>query len=78
MTKRQLGALFLVICLSLPNVPIVLGKENKQVIYVAGDSSGDFNCNGINDQIQINQALSYAASHPGTTVYIKGPFVGTV
>jgi len=41
--------------------------------YVARDGSGDFNCDGTDDHVQINQALSYAASHSGTTVYFKGP-----
>ncbi len=74
MLKRQLGALFLVTCLILTTVPAVLGGENKQVITVAGDGSGDFNCDGKDDHVQINQALDYAASHPGTTVHLKGPF----
>ncbi|MFA7170995.1 MAG: hypothetical protein WC180_03310, partial [Candidatus Paceibacterota bacterium] len=39
--------------------------------YVARDGSGDFNCDGTDDHVQINQALSYAASHSGTTVYFK-------
>ena len=34
MLKRQLGALFLVICLSLTTVPAVLGGENKHVIIL--------------------------------------------
>jgi hypothetical protein len=79
MLKRQLGTLFLVTCLILTTVPAVLGGENKQVITVAGDGSGDFNCDGKDDHVQINQALDYAASHPGTTVHLEGPstyFIG--
>jgi hypothetical protein len=74
MLKRHLGTLFLVICLNLTTVPPVLGGENNQVVTVAGDGSGDFDCDGNNDHVQINQALDYAANHPGTTVYLKGPF----
>jgi len=33
-----------------------------------------FKCDGKDDHVQINQALEYAASHPGTTVHLKGPF----
>ena len=58
----------------LATTPVAL-CSTLQVIYVAGDGTGNYNCDGINDQIQINQALSYAVSHPGTTVYLKGPFV---
>jgi polygalacturonase len=74
MLKRQLGTLFLVTCLILTTVPSVLGGKNTQVITVAGDGSGDYNCDGVDDHIQINQALEYAAEHPGTTVLLKGPF----
>lgn len=75
MLKRKLGALFLIICLSLTAVTAVLGSENKRVIIVAGDGSGDFNCDGKDDQVQINQALDYAASLGGATIHLKGPHV---
>uniref|UniRef100_A0A6M3MDX3 Disaggregatase-related domain-containing protein n=1 Tax=viral metagenome TaxID=1070528 RepID=A0A6M3MDX3_9ZZZZ len=43
-------------------------------IYVSGDGSGDYNCSGVNDHIQINQALTYANSLSGhNTVYLRGP-----
>jgi hypothetical protein len=74
MLKRQLRILFLVACLSLTTVPPVLGGGSNQVVTVAGDGSGDFNCDGNDDHVQINQALDYAANHPGTTVHLKGPF----
>jgi polygalacturonase len=44
------------------------------VINVAGDGSGDFNCDGKDDHVQINQALESAANNPGATVHLKGPF----
>jgi hypothetical protein len=74
MLNRQLGTLFLAICLTLTTVPTVLGGESTQVITVAGDGSGDYNCDGIDDHIQINQALESAAGNPSTTVQLKGPF----
>jgi polygalacturonase len=73
MLKRQLGTLFLATCLILTTVPAVLGGENKQIINIAGDGSGDFNCDGKDDHAQINQALDYAASNPGTIVHFKVP-----
>lgn len=57
---------------TLVNIPVALCSS--QVVYVAGDGTGNYNCDGKDDQVQINQALSYAASHSGTTVYLKGPF----
>ncbi len=34
-------------------------KPSGEIIYLATDSSGDFNCNGIDDQVEINKALAY-------------------
>jgi hypothetical protein len=48
--------------------------KSNNTIYVAGDGSGDFNCHGSNDQVEINQALTYVAENPQfTTVHLKGP-----
>lgn len=77
MQKRQLGTLFLVTCLILTTVPAALGAASTQsskVVTVAGDGSGDYNCDGKADDVQINQALEFAAQQPGTTVHLKGPF----
>jgi len=51
-------------------------SQTPPIIYVAGDGSGDpgYNCDGISDQEQINQALDFVAANPNyTTVYLKGP-----
>jgi hypothetical protein len=48
--------------------------KNTKTVTVAGDGSGDFNCDGKNDHVQINQALAFAVKNPGTTVHLKGPF----
>jgi polygalacturonase len=74
MLKRKPGILFMVICLILTTVPAILGEQDTQTIIIAGDGSGDYNCDGSGDQVEINQALEYAAANPGTTVYLKGPF----
>ncbi len=58
----------------LANAPVAL-CYTPPIIYVSGDGSGDFNCSGTNDQIQINQALQFISGNPGyTTVHLKGPF----
>jgi hypothetical protein len=50
-----------------------LHAQTPPVIYVAGDGSGDFNCDGSKDQIEINQALDFVAANPDyTTVFLKG------
>jgi hypothetical protein len=66
--------IFILICFyGLANTSIALCDAEK--IIVAGDGTCKYNCDGANDQVQINQALDYAAKHPGSTVYLKGPFV---
>ncbi len=48
--------------------------QTPPVVYVAADGSGDFNCDGVKDQEEINQALDFVAQHDEfTTVYLKGP-----
>ena len=44
------------------------------MVHVAGDGSGKYNCDGRDDHVQINQALTFAAQNPGTTVYLEGSF----
>ncbi len=77
MLKRQLGALFLATCLILTTVPAVMGGSSK-VITVSGNGKGDFNCDGKDDHIQINQALAVAAKSSGYTVRLVGPFTYSI
>ncbi len=52
-----------------------LAAPQPPVVYVSGNGSGDFNCDGKADHETINQALSYVASNKSfTTVHLKGPF----
>ena len=44
-------------------------------MYVAGDGSGNFTCDGSDDQVEINQALAYVEENRHySTVYLKGPY----
>ncbi len=75
MMKKEFGILFLVGCLILVSVPAVSCRSPAPTVYVAGDGSGDFNCDGKDDHLQINQALKFVAENPSyTTVHLKGPF----
>jgi PKD repeat protein len=66
-------------CLVLASVPAGLCRSSAPVIYVAGDGSGDFNCDGKADQVEINQALQFVAENSEyTTVHLKGPFTYTI
>ena len=72
MVKNKSGILFLASCLLiLANAHVVLCAES---VYVAGDGSGNYNCDGTDDHVQINQALAEAAKTAGTIVHLKGPF----
>ncbi|WP_200896792.1 right-handed parallel beta-helix repeat-containing protein [Methanosarcina sp. 2.H.A.1B.4] len=47
---------------------------SDKTVYVAGDGSENFTCDGSDDQVEINQALEYVAENPlFTTVHLKGP-----
>ena len=56
-----------------------LTKVNAQappIIYVTGDESGNYNCDGTSDQVEINQALDFVAENSDyTTVYLKGAYI---
>jgi len=73
--RRKLVLLSLVSCLVLASVHTALCRSSVPVIYIAGDGTGDFNCYGKNDNVQINEALKFVVGNPGyTTVHLKGPF----
>ena len=58
---------------------INVNAQTAPTVYVSGDGTGDFNCNGTSDQVEINQALDYVVSHSDfTTVYLKGPMTYTI
>ena len=61
---------------SQPGGPDPAARQmSPPVVYVAGDGTGDFNCDGISDQEEINQALDFVAANADyTTVYLKGPY----
>jgi hypothetical protein len=40
-------------------------------VYVATDGSGDYNCDGVDDQVEINRAINYIDSMGGGTVHLK-------
>ncbi|HIH74958.1 MAG TPA: hypothetical protein HA306_07205 [Methanosarcina sp.] len=54
-----------------PDQPL---KPPDHIVYVAGDGSENFTCDGSDDQLEINQALEYVSENPQfTTVHLKGP-----
>lgn len=48
-------------------------KPSEKTIYVTTNGSGDFNCDSIDDQVEINKALAYAAENQEPTiVHLQG------
>ena len=77
--KKKIGVyvifLFFLILMGTASISLKPGMT----VYVAGDGSGDFNCDGKADQVEINQALKFVAEDPDyNTVYLKGPFTYTI
>ncbi|MCK5816685.1 MAG: right-handed parallel beta-helix repeat-containing protein, partial [Candidatus Marinimicrobia bacterium] len=51
----------------------IVKAQIPPIIYISGDGSGDYNCDGSSDQVEINQALDFVAADTNyTTVYLKG------
>ncbi len=73
--NQKLNIFFLVGFLIIANGPSALCKNSEPIIFVSGDGSGDFYCDGKDDHVQINEALQLVAENSSyTTVYLKGPF----
>ncbi|RPJ78676.1 MAG: hypothetical protein EHM20_03360 [Alphaproteobacteria bacterium] len=67
---------FLITCIILFLSLISSAKSSGEIVYVTTDGSGNFNCDGSDDQVEINKALAYVAENPQfTTVHLKGPNV---
>ena len=50
------------------------GDPTPPIVYVSGEGDGDYNCDGVSDQVEINAALDFVAAHSDyTTVHLKGP-----
>jgi|LGVF01.2.fsa_nt_gb hypothetical protein len=63
-----------IICILIVTLLIVNVCSASSIVYVDTDGSGDYNCDGTDDHIQINQALDLVRTNDDfTTVYLKGP-----
>ena len=59
--------------LTQPNLAQSNLTQSNETVYVGGYGSENFTCDGIDDQVEINQALEYVAENPQfTTVYLRG------
>ncbi len=64
-----LGLSFCFLCFSI----VGSGLSSGATVYVDTDGSGDYNCDGTNDHVELNKALAYIDSIGGGTVYLRGP-----
>jgi hypothetical protein len=68
-------AILILCCFIILYGSTAFGMSPAPIVYVSGDGSGDFNCDGVDDHVEINQALRFVQYNPEyTTVYLKGPF----
>lgn len=66
-----LSIIFIILIISIILIP---STSSGKVVYVATNGSGNFNCDGRDDQVEINKALAYVAENPKfTTVHMEGP-----
>ncbi len=50
-----------------------LPEPSGKIVYVTTNESGDFVCDGVDDQVEINKALAYVAENPEySTVHLEG------
>ncbi len=72
--RKKLLFLCIIFIVLIASIIFILSKPPNTTIYVATNGSGDFNCDGSDDQIEINKALAYVAENPKfTTVHLEGP-----
>ncbi|MGB9930110.1 MAG: right-handed parallel beta-helix repeat-containing protein [Methanosarcina sp.] len=70
-----MGILFVLIFVMILSVPCAFCLSPAPTVYVSGDGSGDYKCDGKDDHVQINQALKFVSGNSKyTTVHLKGPF----
>jgi hypothetical protein len=80
MVISRLLIFFLVIYLIIASSFVAVCKPSTSpIVYVSGDGTGDFNCDGRADQAEINKAIKFVSENPKcTTVHLKGPFNYTI
>lgn len=73
--KKKKEILTIILVILAANLTFDLSTaQTETTVYVNTDGSGDFDCDGTDDQIEINEALAYVAENPELiTVHLKGP-----
>jgi hypothetical protein len=73
--RRKTGVYFAILIFLIALGTTALSTTSPSTtMYIAADGRGNFNCDGSDDQVEINKALAYVAENPQfTTVHLKGP-----
>ncbi len=73
--RKKILILSIIFISIIASITLILSAmPSGTIIYVATNGSGDFNCDGSDDQVEINKALAYVAENPKfTTVHLEGP-----
>jgi len=73
--KKKKGILIFILIILVASATIAISTASAETtVYVNTGGSENFNCDGTDDQVEINKALAYVAEHPEfTTVHLKGP-----
>ena len=72
--RRKIILVSIIFIFIVASVTLTLSTPAGSTVYVATNGSGDFNCDGSDDQVEINKALVYVAENPKfTTVHLEGP-----
>ena len=72
--KKKLLLFSIIFIFLIASITLTLSKPSGKIVYITTNGSGDFNCDGRDDQVEINQALEYIAENPRfTTVHLEGP-----
>lgn len=80
-TPLYLKIIFIIINISISGsfVGDIIDKPTETIqptgpiVYIGTDGTANYNCNGINDNVEINKALDYINNIGGGTVYLRGP-----
>ena len=71
---KKISVLFLAFSICFLCFSIVGSSlASAATVYVDTDGSGNYNCDGTNDHIEINKALTDTYNLGGGTVYLRGP-----
>lgn len=65
--RKKLIIFSVILILLIAVIVLFLSTKPSEKVYYVNNSSGGFNCDGIDDQVEINKALAYVAENPQFT-----------